>query len=143
MHVPKAVLAVESTHEMTSRDSMRDARSATRLCSGPRCRCGPEPDPTETGPGREDLDAKGDGAERVILASGASRSARSRSSSCSSTVALTRRSDPSLSPVADRQLEDHAVFNGSAFPGVGWVKATNLGLHVGVGPHAGWAGWFA
>lgn len=51
--------------------------------------------------------------------------------------------DPFATSVPDRQLLDHYVFNGSAAPGVGWVKGTGRGLDVGVRPHAGWAGWFA
>jgi hypothetical protein len=51
--------------------------------------------------------------------------------------------DPLDRPVSQGQLMDHYVFNGSAGPGIGWDRATDGGLQVGVGPHAGWAGWFA
>jgi hypothetical protein len=51
--------------------------------------------------------------------------------------------DPFTSPVPNRQLLDHYVFNGSAAPGVGWINASSHGLDVGVGAHSGWAGWFA
>jgi hypothetical protein len=51
--------------------------------------------------------------------------------------------DPFDRPVAQGQLLDHYVFNGSARPGVGWTRATSSGLQVGIHPHAGWAGWFA
>jgi hypothetical protein len=51
--------------------------------------------------------------------------------------------DPFTSPIPNRQLLDHYVFNGSAAPGVGWIKASSLGLDVGVDAHTGWAGWFA
>jgi hypothetical protein len=47
------------------------------------------------------------------------------------------------SPVPNRDLLDHYVFNGSAGAGVGWVKATGQGLEIGVRPHPSWAGWFA
>jgi hypothetical protein len=45
--------------------------------------------------------------------------------------------------IAYRTLEDRYVFNGSARPGVGYAVASGTGLHVGVGPHRGWQGWFA
>lgn len=51
--------------------------------------------------------------------------------------------DPFAASTPNRQLLDHYVFNGSAAAGVGTVSATNSGLDVGVGPHTGWAGWFA
>jgi len=51
--------------------------------------------------------------------------------------------DPFHTPVPNRQLLDHYVFNGSAATGAGWVKATGSGLDVGVRPHDSWAGWFA
>src|ERR1700674_5646757 len=38
------------------------------------------------------------------------------------------------SPVPNRDLLDHYVFNGSAAAGVGWVNATGHGLNVGVRP---------
>jgi hypothetical protein len=51
--------------------------------------------------------------------------------------------DPLTSPVANRRLMDHYVFNGSARAGVGLINGTQHGLEVGVRPHRGWAGWFA
>jgi hypothetical protein len=51
--------------------------------------------------------------------------------------------DSFRSPIPNRQLLDHYVFNGSAAAGVGRVEATGHGLDVGVRPHRGWAGWFA
>jgi len=50
---------------------------------------------------------------------------------------------PFDAPVADRTLMDDYAFNGSARPGVGYGAATAGGLHIGVRPHGGWAGWFA
>jgi hypothetical protein len=47
------------------------------------------------------------------------------------------------SSVANRDLLDHYVFNGSAAAGVGWVNATDHGLDVGVRSHRSWEGWFA
>lgn len=52
-------------------------------------------------------------------------------------------SDPFDRPLSQGQLMDHYVFNGSAGPGTGWVRATARALQVGVLPHGGWAGWFA
>jgi hypothetical protein len=51
--------------------------------------------------------------------------------------------DPFATPQPNRQLMDHYVFNGSAGPGVGWVRATGQGLDIGVGAHRSWSGWFA
>jgi hypothetical protein len=62
-------------------------------------------------------------------------------------ISLTRSglvmADPFDHPVAQGQLMDHYGFNGSAAPGVGWARATEGGLQVGVRAHTGWAGWFA
>ena len=52
-------------------------------------------------------------------------------------------SDPLSSRVSTGALMDHYVFNGSAGPQLGRVTSSPQGLHVGVGQHPGWAGWFA
>jgi hypothetical protein len=51
--------------------------------------------------------------------------------------------DPFETATPNRVLSDHYVFNGSAAPGVGWVRDSRSGLDVGVRSHASWAGWFA
>jgi hypothetical protein len=51
--------------------------------------------------------------------------------------------DPFRSATPMGNLQDRYVFNGSAGPGIGWVRSSGSGLDVGVHAHRGWAGWFA